>query len=287
MTVRLAEEWHGGGLHVASVDHGLRGDAGARDVAAVGALAARLGLPFHPLRVDIGPAEAPGSIEARARAARYAALGDLAVRIGAHGIAVGHTLDDLAETVWLRLVRGAGPRGLVGMWTARPLAPGSPIMLWRPLLGERRAVLREWLRARGIAWSEDATNEDRRFARNRARLEALPALARVLGTDPVPLLVRISRAARALDAAADRLLPVPAPWSEVAALRRNPRGLRRAALARAYADAGGDPGLFTRRHLARALRVVAGRAAAASLPRGLELRRRGPVLRVRTAPPAR
>ena len=191
LVARLAEGWHGDGLHVASVDHGLRGDAGARDVALVGALAARFGLPFHSLRIDVGSPDAPGSLEARARAARYAALGALAERLGASVLAVGHTLDDLAETVWLRLVRGAGPRGLAAMPAARPLAPGSPVTLWRPLLAERRAALRAGLRARGIPWSEDATNAERRFARNRVRLDALPALARVLGADPVPLLARL------------------------------------------------------------------------------------------------
>jgi tRNA(Ile)-lysidine synthase len=168
------------------------------------------------------------------------------------------------------------------MRTTRPLAPGSAVALWRPLLGERRAALRAALRAAGIPWSEDATNEDRRFARNRARLEALPALARVLGADPAPLLARLAAGADALDRAGTRLLaPPPDGWGDAAALRATPRGLRRAALAGAYAAAGGDPGLFTRRHLARALRVVAGRAAAASLPRGFELRRRGGRIRVR------
>nr|MDQ3035052.1 tRNA lysidine(34) synthetase TilS [Myxococcota bacterium] len=87
-------------LSVASVDHGLRAEA-ADEIELARALATRLGLPFHALRVVVEPG---GSIQAQARRARYDALRELAVALGARRIAVGHTRDDQAETVLARLL---------------------------------------------------------------------------------------------------------------------------------------------------------------------------------------
>jgi tRNA(Ile)-lysidine synthase len=211
------------------------------------------------------------------------ALREAAELVDARFLAVAHTLDDQAETVWLRVRRGTGPRGLVAMRELRPMAPGSPVLLWRPLLGERRADLRAFLRDRAIPFSEDATNEDRRFARNRARLDELPALEPALGADVVENLARLAAAAYTLDDAAERLLAERPVGGATRALRALPPGLRRAALARAYANAGGDPGNLTRRHLSRVLRVVDGRAVAASLPGSIEVRRSSGTLHFRPA----
>jgi tRNA(Ile)-lysidine synthase len=171
-------------LHVVHVDHGLRPDSG-RDAEFVRALGARLGVPVAVERVRIGP----GSLEAASRAARYAALEAWADRLAATRIAVGHTADDQAETVLMRVLGGAGVRGLAGI----PPVRGRVI---RPLLDVRRAALREALAAAGLPWVEDPTNRDPKFLRNRIRHELLPLLAASYRADVVPALARTARLAR-------------------------------------------------------------------------------------------
>jgi tRNA(Ile)-lysidine synthase len=155
------------GLHVGHVDHRLRADSGD-DAAFVRALAAALALRVDVVAVDL-PREA--SVENAARRARYAALEALADRAGAARIAVAHTADDQAETVLMRLLQGAGPRGLAGM----PAVRGRVI---RPLIDVRRADVVDYLTTMGASWRDDPSNADRRFLRNRVRHDLLPALAR-------------------------------------------------------------------------------------------------------------
>ncbi|HET7340988.1 MAG TPA: tRNA lysidine(34) synthetase TilS, partial [Methylomirabilota bacterium] len=181
-------------LHVLHVDHGLRPDSAA-DAGLVRALGARLGVEVDVARVRVGA----GSVEAAARAARYEALEASADRVGAARIAVGHTADDQAETVLMRVLGGAGVRGLAAI----PPVRGRII---RPLIGLRRDALRRMLREAGVAWVEDPTNRDPKFLRNRIRHELLPLLAACCGPDVVPSLARVARLARetvhALDHAA-------------------------------------------------------------------------------------
>jgi tRNA(Ile)-lysidine synthase len=284
LVVWLREQFPESQLVVASVDHGLRGEAGARDVARVAKMAESMGLEFHPLEVALGGSGVAGSVEGRAREARYAALAALADELGIARIATGHTLDDQAETVWMRHRRGAGPRGLAAMAAERPLGndgPGAGVTLWRPLLHLRRRCLRTLLKKRGIAWSEDATNEDRRFTRNRVRHDELPALGEVVALDGdalVRALGRLAGAARTLVETEAQLLAPRDDLADTAVLRCLPLSLRRGALAAQYAAAGGDAGNLTRAHLARVLRVVKGDAVAASLPGLIEARRSKGVL---------
>src|SRR5436309_8682673 len=116
-------------LSVAHLDHGARGDASRADASFVADLAGTLGLPF-----DLGhwAATRPGHFEADARRARYAWLAGVARARGSRHVAVGQTLDDQAETVLHRIVRGTGLRGLAGIPSRRSLAPG--VALVRPLL---------------------------------------------------------------------------------------------------------------------------------------------------------
>jgi tRNA(Ile)-lysidine synthase len=153
------------------VNHQLRGAASDGDEAFCRALAARLDLPIEVARVDVA-AEARrrrSSIEVAARAVRYAFFADAAARHGATIVATGHTLDDQAETVLLRLLRGAGTRGISGIRPRR----GAIV---RPLIDTPRAMLRAFLESRGESWREDATNEDVSIARNRLRHTVLPAV---------------------------------------------------------------------------------------------------------------
>lgn len=171
-------------LHVLHVDHRLRSDSAAA-AAFVQSLARGLGLPVTVVTVEVGPR---GSREAAARAARYRALERHAERVGADRIALGHTADDQTETVLMRLLSGAGLRGLAGI----PPVRGRVI---RPLLGVRRTAIEDELRRLGVTWIEDPTNRDVRFTRNRIRHRLLPLLARAQ-PGAVGVLDRLARLAR-------------------------------------------------------------------------------------------
>ena len=232
--VRLAPAFS---LHlcIASVDHGLRPDA-ARDVETARALAERLDLPFHPLAVQVGPGD---SLQARARAARYGALLGLARAEGARRVAVGHTLDDQAETVLGRLLRGAGVDGLAG------IAPRRADGVVRPLLDCRRHAVRAYAAEHELPVVEDPSNRDRRFSRVRLRLDVLPALE---AEDPrvIEHLGHVADDARAAKAAlrsrSRRLLARAADGEgglERLRVAAAPRAVRRLALAAWLAEACG------------------------------------------------
>lgn len=159
------------GLVAHGVDHGLRPEA-ARELELASEVARGLGVPFGltTLRVPRG-----GDLQARARKARYEALRDAARDEGCAFVATGHTRDDRAETVLLRLLRGAGPRGL-GVLPALAESPVGGARLVRPLLlATRRDVLAHVAR-HGLPHAADPSNEDRRFLRARVRHEVLPLL---------------------------------------------------------------------------------------------------------------
>ncbi|WP_298172466.1 tRNA lysidine(34) synthetase TilS [Novosphingobium sp.] len=154
-----------GALRVATVDHGLRPESAA-EALYVAKLCADLGIPHEILTIALpsGPA-----VQERARVARYAALGDWAVRSGLAAIATAHHADDQAETLFMRLARGAGVRGLAAMRGISPL-PGRPdCQLLRPLLGWRRSDLAKIVAAAGIEPVLDPSNRDHRFERVRMR----------------------------------------------------------------------------------------------------------------------
>lgn len=195
----LAAEIPGVVLRAVTVDHGLRPEA-ADEAAAVARLCAALGIEHTVLRWD--GASAGGNLQAAARRARYALIAEWSR--GLDAVLLGHTLDDQAETVLMRLARGSGVDGLSGM-TEGITRDGQRWL--RPLLGLRRAVLRDVLRVRGLHWCEDPSNADRRFQRVRTR-QALTMLAG-LGITPEGLArtaVRLGRARRALEAQTDAAL---------------------------------------------------------------------------------
>jgi tRNA(Ile)-lysidine synthase len=163
-----------------TVDHGLQ-DGSAERAAAVAAVLAGLGLePAVAVTVTV---DGDGGPEAAAREARYGALEKAAADHGAAAVLLGHTLDDQAETVLLGLGRGSGPRSLAGMPPRRGL-------FLRPLLGLRRQLTADACAALGLAAWADPHNADRRFARVRVRLDALPALEAALGPGVAEALAR-------------------------------------------------------------------------------------------------
>jgi tRNA(Ile)-lysidine synthase len=157
-------------VEAVTVDHRLRPDSAA-EAAAVAASCAGIGVP-HVVQVwDHG--EVGGNLMDAARRARMALILDWAKARGIRHVALGHTRDDQAETLLMGLARGAGIAGLSGM---RRLWADGGVTLHRPLLDAGRTELRDWLRAAGIGWVDDPTNDDARFARVKAR-RALVALA--------------------------------------------------------------------------------------------------------------
>lgn len=256
---------------LAHVDHGLRESS---DGELVRALAARLGIPFVERHVRV---ERRGSLEEAARRARWAALRELEGEAATDLIATGHTADDQAETVLMRLSRGAGLTGAVGM---RPLAAG----VWRPLLDVRRSALRALCCERRWDFVDDPTNDDRRFERNRIRLDVLP----LLGDRAVPALVRVARLAADDDDLLERLaaeapleereegaVAVPIAWLETAHPALGRRAIRRAAR---IAGAGYLP-TYDRIEDARSGRAV-------SMGGGVSSRREGAALVICVARPS-
>lgn len=176
-------------LHVAHLNHGLRGEAGAEDAAFVANLAKQWDLPYTLKTVDVAAmvADQKLNLEDAARQVRYTFLVAVAREIGASRIAVGHHADDQVETVLLHFLRGAGVGGLRGM---RPLTPLNevltplsdnqvmkpPLSLIRPLLDLRRADIEAYCEEKGLNPRTDASNTDITFRRNKIRHTLLPLL---------------------------------------------------------------------------------------------------------------
>jgi tRNA(Ile)-lysidine synthase len=197
-----------------TVDHGLQAGSAER-ADAVASWAGTAG--FDPVRVvSVEVAGRPGGPEAAARAARYEALCKAAHDCGASTVLLGHTLDDQAETVFLALARGGGPRGLAGMPEVRTI---DGVAFVRPLLHLPRAVVRAAAVDAGLPPWEDPHNADPSFARARVRA-ALPLLVDALGPGLVANLGRAATLAAQDNAALDEVAAV------VAARARSGDGLR-------------------------------------------------------------
>ena len=168
--LHLLHAWGGAPLRVVTVDHGLRAES-AGEAQGVAEACAALGVPHDILAWEGW--DGRGNLPARSRAARYALMRDWALRHGLSGLALGHTSEDQAETVLMRLARRAGLDGLSGMAARRDI---GEVTLHRPLLAARRADLRAYLRGLDVQWVDDPSNTDGAYRRVQAR-RALDALA--------------------------------------------------------------------------------------------------------------
>ena len=180
---RLRDEL-GIGLHVATLDHGLRPES-ADEVRFVADFAQKLGLPVTIGRRDVTAlaTEHKLGLEEAARQARYAFLAEVAFETGATHIAVGHNADDQVETVLMHFLRGAGLAGLRGMLPVTPLGEyhlpeplRRPLTLVRPLLNIPRREIEAYCREHGLKPRFDRSNLDTTFFRNRLRHEVIPLL---------------------------------------------------------------------------------------------------------------
>ena len=166
-------------LHGAHMDHGLRGEESAADARFVSTEFGRLGLACTCERADVLAyrSERKLSIEEAARDVRYAFLARVAGRQGADAVALGHTADDQAETVLMRLLRGSGLAGLRGMSPlSHRASTGGSLALVRPLLDVTRAEVAEFCRELGLVPRDDASNSSTDMLRNRVRIQLLPHL---------------------------------------------------------------------------------------------------------------
>ena len=168
-------------LHAAHLHHGLRGAEADGDLGFSRELAAKLDLPFHEARVDAAAeARADGrsgkpaeTIEEAARRLRYAWFRQLMASGEMDAIATAHTLDDQAETVLAKFLRGAWTEGLAGIAPVLDFSEGRVV---RPLLSVTRAEIEAYLAELGQDWREDSSNRNLTFTRNRIRHELLPLL---------------------------------------------------------------------------------------------------------------
>ena len=234
LAAALAFEGRAAGVPVGgvTVDHGLQPGSAAR-ARRTAALLADLGLdPVLVRTVQVGR---DGGPEGSARTARYAALAGAAADCGAR-VALGHTLDDQAETVLLGLGRGSGPRSVAGMVPERT---DGAVSWWRPLLGVRRGTTRQACADQGLPVWDDPWNTDPAYTRVRLRTEVLPLLEEVLGGGVAPALARTAELLRedleALDGLAAAELArlaaeAPGPDLPARSLQPLPAALRRRVL---------------------------------------------------------
>ncbi|HEY1604050.1 MAG TPA: tRNA lysidine(34) synthetase TilS [Allosphingosinicella sp.] len=205
-----------GRVAAATVDHGLRPEAAA-EADFVGAICAELGVPHAILRAIVPPG---ASVQAQARAARYEALAGWARADGLRAMLTAHHQDDQAETLAMRLARGAGIGGLAGIRAGSEI---SGLLVCRPLLGWRRAALRALVEQAGLRPVADPSNEDERYDRVRMRRD----LAEAHWLDPAALArsaAALAEAEQALDWAAERL-EAERVREEGGGLRLDPSGL--------------------------------------------------------------
>lgn len=170
---------------VCHVEHGIRGQEAFNDAAFVEQFCRQLQLPFYCCHVDV-PKEAKLcglTLEEAARKLRYQALLEIADNVSAAGILTAHHMDDQAETVLMKLLRGAGLEGLAAM-------DAEHDNIIRPWLNISRRELEEYCRINNLEYCTDSTNADTSYTRNRVRLELLPYLKRDFNSNIVETLGR-------------------------------------------------------------------------------------------------
>jgi tRNA(Ile)-lysidine synthase len=281
----------------AHLDHGLRGEAAADDARWVERLAREHGFECVLGRASISDTARATreNLEQAARRARYEFLDGAARACGARAVLAAHTLDDQAETVLLRLLRGSGAGGLGGMTPERTLEVGGEVFLRRPLLTwARRADTEGYCHERGVEFRSDAMNDDERYARVRVRRRLMPLLE-TLNPRAAEALARTAALLREDSAALDQLAAAlleegtaaasSACPLKVDALARAAPALRRRALRLWLARARGDLRRLSSAHLLGVERLLEGTRGGrvAELPGGARVERRRGLLHFRPA----
>lgn len=184
-------------LHVAHLDHGLRGAESNADAEFVRALAVKLDLPLSVEKRDVNGYQKEYRLtpEEAAREVRYQFLSEVAEDVGAASVAVAHTRNDHVETILLHLLRGSGLSGLVGLKEAVTLCYKriGHLNIIRPLICLTRAEVEAYCRQAGLEFHSDSTNESLTPTRNRIRLKLLPEIRRDFNPRVDEALDRLSR----------------------------------------------------------------------------------------------
>jgi tRNA(Ile)-lysidine synthase len=241
-------------LSVVHIEHGMRGSASIEDAGFVQDLAQRFGLPFHIRSANVPAID--DNQEQSARRVRHAFFEELIASGTVDRIATGHTRGDQAETVLYRILRGSGLAGLAG------ILPVTKEGLVRPLLELDRCEIEAWLRDRNITWREDATNQDRVYARNRLRHEVLPLLRETFNPRLDETLSNMAIVARDEELYWESTLPSPEPPApspqtlEASLLAAAPPAVARRLIRRAIAQAKGDLRQIDFAHVKRILEMA-------------------------------
>ena len=284
LLLELAEQDGFSVVSLAHLNHRLRRTA-VRDEQFCCEFAARVGLPITVESIDVASYAHTQrlSVEDAARRLRYDFLHRVAESISADRIAVGHTRDDQAETFLLKLIRGAGLRGLGGIY------PRHGIIV-RPLLDASRADLRRHVELRGHSWVEDETNEDLGNPRNRIRHRVLPELDLAAGASSVPAIARAAANSREdgqwLDELCDRRFEANVVRGnagleiDVSTLMAEPPPVRRRVVLAALRLAAPNREIGLE-HVEAALEVAAGESGGVDVPGTRVELRRGKMVLVR------
>jgi tRNA(Ile)-lysidine synthase len=186
-------------VSVLHLNHQLRGEESDLDETFVRELADANRVELISRRCDIRHHSAKKNIgiEAAARQLRYAFFSEILREDACSKVATAHTLDDQAETVLLKLARGAGTRGMAGIWPQLAISQADSLAIVRPLLGTHRAELREFLSDISQPWREDSSNRDLRHMRNRIRHGILPRIERHVNANIRETFAEMAEIARA------------------------------------------------------------------------------------------
>ena len=185
--VSLKAEW-GLTLHIAHLDHKLRSDSG-EDAVFVKKLGEKLKIPVTVKSVNLKLRHTKGSLEELGRDERLDFLINLARKIKAHKVALGHNLDDQAETVLMRLLRGTGLSGLGGISAKRKM---HGVTFIRPFLETRRKEIDRFLKNRGVKARVDSSNQEDVFLRNKIRHNLIPLLKQKYNPNIVEVLSNLA-----------------------------------------------------------------------------------------------
>ncbi|MGD0337087.1 MAG: tRNA lysidine(34) synthetase TilS [Candidatus Omnitrophota bacterium] len=236
-------------LYIAHLDHGLRRDSG-RDAEFVRALAERLKIPFALKKLAAGELSKKGSVEEAARNARINFFIELAKKIKADKIALGHTLDDQAETVLMRILRGSGLYGLSAILPKRAI---SGFWFIRPLIEVRRKEVEAFLKRKNIRARIDYSNKQGIYFRNKIRNSLLPYLEKGYNRNIKELLANMAGLLAAdydyLSRAAERIFIKYKGVVPVEKLKKLHPSIMRLVLRKAIINLKGDTRRITLRHI--------------------------------------
>ncbi len=277
-------------LTIAHLDHGLRDDS-SKDAKWVSQLAKELGYDIVVGRARLKMKTSKENLEQAARKARYAFLQKTANKKDSTFVLTAHTLDDQAETILLRLLRGSAAEGLSGTPPVRELERGSKVKLARPLLTwARRSDTEDYCRRRQIDFRVDAMNDDETFSRVRVRKQLLPLMksfnnrvvealsrtAALLNEDAVALSDEAGRLLGLAEQKTGKNSETKSPSLSVSVLLQAPAAVRRRALREWILRSRGDLKRVEMVHLMAVEKLLKGERGGrvAELPGGMMVTRR-------------